>query len=134
MPTYEDVLSLAKRLPGDDRARLLVALSAMVATSPTDGLDAVEVAGTNELITAEEIAESEAALQEYRAGRDPGINAAALKHKTIALQQCPDDPIEAFIGAFSSNTPDWVDRHDHYLGQAFASSMDSLEPNQDEDR
>ena len=43
----------------------------------------------------------------------------AIHWLTIALQQCHDDPIEAFIGAFSSNTPDWVDRHDHYLGQTF---------------
>ena len=29
-----------------------------------------------------------------------------------------DDPVENFIGALPSNTPDWPDRHDQYLGQA----------------
>jgi hypothetical protein len=35
-----------------------------------------------------------------------------------AVQQFADHPIEEFIGAFSSNIPDWADRHDQYLGQA----------------
>ncbi|QZZ22173.1 hypothetical protein J5X98_07215 [Leptothermofonsia sichuanensis E412] len=74
MPAYEEVLSLAKRLPLQDQARLLEALSAIV-------LHSVEVEGTEETISAEEILESEAALQDYWAGRDSGVTAKALKRK-----------------------------------------------------
>ncbi len=35
-----------------------------------------------------------------------------------AIQQFADDPVEKFISAISSTTPDWVDQHDRYLGQA----------------
>ncbi len=35
-----------------------------------------------------------------------------------AIQQFTDDPVEQFIGAISSTTPDWVEQHDRYLGQA----------------
>jgi len=74
MPTYEEVLNLAKRLPLTDQARLLKDLSVSL-------LHPVEVEGTDEIISAEEISESEAALQEYWAGRDPGMTSAALKQK-----------------------------------------------------
>lgn len=74
MPTYEEVLNLAKRLPLTDQARLLEALAMRLPTS-------IAVEETDEAISTEELAESEAALQEYRAGRDPGISAAALKQK-----------------------------------------------------
>ncbi|MBW4520217.1 MAG: hypothetical protein KME16_11020 [Scytolyngbya sp. HA4215-MV1] len=74
MPTYEEVLSLAKRLPLADQARLLEALSVSLP-------QAVRVEGTDEVIAAEEISASEAALQEYWAGRDRGITAAGLKQR-----------------------------------------------------
>jgi hypothetical protein len=74
MPTYEEVLNLAKCLPLTDQARLLEALS-------TSLPHPVEVEGTDEMISAEEIFESEAALQEYWAGRDSGMTSAALKQK-----------------------------------------------------
>ena len=35
--------------------------------------------GTDEVISAEEIAESEAALQDYRTGQDSGVTSTALK-------------------------------------------------------
>ncbi len=81
MPTYEEVLSLAKRLSRDDRARLLTALAAMMANPPSSELQAVVVEGTDEVVSAAEIAESEAALQDYYAGRDRGITATALKQQ-----------------------------------------------------
>lgn len=56
MPTYEEVLDLAKRLPLADQARLLEALAVSLPHP-------VEVEGTDEIISAEEISESEAALQ-----------------------------------------------------------------------
>ena len=34
-----------------------------------------------------------------------------------AIQHAINDPVEPFIGAFSSNIPDWADQHDKYLGQ-----------------
>jgi hypothetical protein len=74
MPTYEEVLNLAKRLPLTDQARLLEALSVSLPQP-------VEVEGTDEIIAAAEIAESEAALQEYWAGRDRGMTSADLKQK-----------------------------------------------------
>jgi hypothetical protein len=33
-------------------------------------------------------------------------------------QTQPADPLNAFIGAFSSEIPDWTSRHDEYLGAA----------------
>lgn len=74
MPTYEEVLDLAKRLPLMDQSRLLEALSISLSHP-------IEVEGTDEVISAQEIAESEAALREYRAGRDTGMTSAALKQK-----------------------------------------------------
>jgi len=74
MPTYEEVLNLAKRLPLTDQARLLEALSVSLPHS-------VEVEGTDEIISAVEISESDAALQDYWAGRDPGLTSTALKQK-----------------------------------------------------
>ncbi len=78
MPTYEEVLNLATRLPLTDQARLLKALSANLPHS-------VEVTGTDELVSAEEIFESEAALQDYWAGRDKGMTATALKQKLFCV-------------------------------------------------
>ncbi|MBD2325389.1 hypothetical protein [Alkalinema sp. FACHB-956] len=74
MPTYEEVFNLAKSLPLVDQARLMKALSAQFS-------DFVEVDETEELVSAAELAESEAALQDYWAGRDPGITAVDLKRK-----------------------------------------------------
>ena len=74
MLTYEEVLNLAKCLTLTDQARLLEALSVSLA-------HLVEVEGTDEIISAAEISESEAALQEYWAGRDSGMTSAALKQK-----------------------------------------------------
>jgi hypothetical protein len=77
MPTYEEVLDLAQRLPLTDQARLLKALSVSLPHP-------VEVEGSDEIISAAEIAESEAALQEYWAGRDSGMTSAALKQIQVA--------------------------------------------------
>jgi hypothetical protein len=40
-----------------------------------------------------------------------------------AIQKAIDDPVENFIGAFSSNIPDWADQHDRYLGLALMEQM-----------
>jgi hypothetical protein len=41
------------------------------------------------------------AVQLLKAATDPGVS----------------DPLEPFIGAFSSQGSDWADRHDDYLGK-----------------
>jgi hypothetical protein len=73
MPTYEEILNLAKSLSDNDRVRLLEDLGALVGS--------VRVEGTDETIPALEIAESQAALEDYRRGLDTGISANALKQK-----------------------------------------------------
>jgi hypothetical protein len=74
MTTYEEVLSLAKRLSSTEQIRLLQDLSISLPRS-------VQVEGTDEMISEEEISESEAALQDYWAGRDSGMTSAVLKQK-----------------------------------------------------
>ncbi|HAA28213.1 MAG TPA: hypothetical protein DCE56_11720 [Cyanobacteria bacterium UBA8553] len=74
MPTYEEVLSLVQRLTLADRFRLLEALTELVGIP-------VEVEGDDEIIPSEEIAESEAAWQDYLAGRDSGLSSEELKLK-----------------------------------------------------
>ena len=48
-------------------------------------------------------------------GRTPEQMAAQLV--TERVRQLADDPVEKFIGAFSSNTSDWADDHDKYVGE-----------------
>jgi hypothetical protein len=79
MPTYEEVLNLAKRLPLTDQVRLLADLAVRFP-------DPVEVEGTDEIISTAEISASDAALQAYWAGQDPGITSAALKQHLFGGQ------------------------------------------------
>lgn len=81
MPTYEEVLNLAQRLPLDDQSRLLNALQTIVDQG-------VEVEGTDERVSLEELAESEIAWQSYRSGEDRGISAQELKRQLLG------DPLE----------------------------------------
>lgn len=81
MPTYEEVLSLAQRLPLPDQMRLREALAAVPVPNVSVPSAAVEVEGTDETIPIEEILESDAALQDYRAGRDAGMTPDALKQR-----------------------------------------------------
>ncbi len=74
MPIYEEVLSLVQRLTPADQIRLLEALTALIDV-------AVEVEDDDEVIPPEEIAESEAAWQDYLAGGDPGVSSQELKLK-----------------------------------------------------
>lgn len=74
MSRYQEVLTQVKNLTLTDKLRLLEDLKALVSLP-------VEVEGDDELISVEEIAESEAALQDYLAGRDPGISSKELKRK-----------------------------------------------------
>lgn len=75
MPTYNEVLNQALSLTLAEQLRLLEDLTAMVRLP-------VQVEGDeNEIVPAEEIAQSEAAWQDYLAGRDRGISSKALKLK-----------------------------------------------------
>lgn len=65
MSTYNEVLNQVQSLPPKDQMRLLDELKKIV-------YHPVEVEGDDEVISPEEIAESEAALQDYLAGRDHG--------------------------------------------------------------
>ncbi|HWM91355.1 MAG TPA: hypothetical protein VN493_11360 [Thermoanaerobaculia bacterium] len=49
------------------------------------------------------------------AGQEP--ESLAVQLLTTATQRDADDPVEAFIGAFSSQGSDWADQHDAYLGR-----------------
>lgn len=37
------------------------------------------------------------------------------------------DPLDAFIGAFKSDKPDWTSRHDEYLGDTLLEKHDKPE-------
>jgi hypothetical protein len=73
-PTYDEVFDLAQQLKPDDQVQLLQALSQII-------YQPVAVIESDELISSEEIAESEIALQDYFAGRDRGISSKELKQQ-----------------------------------------------------
>lgn len=41
----------------------------------------------------------------------------------LALRHALNDPLEEFIGAFKTETPDWADAHDEYLGRALSKEL-----------
>lgn len=47
----------------------------------------------------------------------------AVEWLATAVQNATDDPVENFIGAFSSNIPDWTDQHDKYIGQSLMEQI-----------
>ena len=53
--------------------------------------------------------------------------ALATQWVITATRHFANDPLEQFIGAFSSNSLDWADRHDEYLGQAVMETMHRAE-------
>jgi hypothetical protein len=74
MSSYQEVLGLAQRLSPNEQIQLVEALTRLIHQP-------VEVEGSDELISTEEIAESEAALQNYWAGIDRGVPSAELKQR-----------------------------------------------------
>jgi hypothetical protein len=50
--------------------------------------------------------------------------AVAVQLLATATQHRVDDPLEQFIGAFSSQIADWAEQHDAYVGKAVKDSMD----------
>lgn len=49
-------------------------------------------------------------------GQMPEVLAA--QWLSLVSRHLNDDPLEKFIGAFKSNTSDWADNHDKYIGQS----------------
>ncbi len=49
----------------------------------------------------------------------------AIQWLATAVQNVVDDPVEEFIGAFSSAIPDWPEEHDRLIGQALIRKMDN---------
>ena len=74
MSTYNEVLNQVQSLTISEQLRLLKELKKIEHQG-------VEVEGDLEVIPAEEIAESEAAWQDYLAGRDRGISSKELIQK-----------------------------------------------------
>ncbi|WP_204106346.1 MULTISPECIES: hypothetical protein [Spirulina sp. CCY15215] len=74
MTTYTEVLHQVQTLSLIEQIRLFEELKAIVPTP-------VEVEGTDEVISPEEIAISDAAWQDYISGRDRGISSKELKRK-----------------------------------------------------
>lgn len=48
----------------------------------------------------------------------------AVEWLETAQKQLAEDPLDRFIGAFSTNIPDWADDHDKYLAGGRASPND----------
>ena len=74
MSTYDKVLNQVQSLPLSDQIQLLEELKNIVHQP-------VEVNGDDEVIPVEEIAESEAAWQDYLAWQDSGLYSKELKFK-----------------------------------------------------
>ena len=74
MTTYYEILSQIQNLPLTDKLRLLEDLKTII--KPT-----VAPKDDDEIIPVEELAESQAAWQDYLSGRDTGITSTELKYK-----------------------------------------------------
>ncbi|MFN9673124.1 MAG: hypothetical protein ACK552_11325 [Microcystis sp.] len=74
MTTYYEILSQIENLPLTDKLRLLEDLKTII--KPT-----VAPKDDDEIIPVEELAESQAAWQDYLSGRDTGITSTELKYK-----------------------------------------------------
>ncbi len=76
MPTYNEVLTQVQNLTIIDQLRLLKDLNKIVKVGG-------EVEGDDEIIPFDEIEASEAAWQDYLAGKDRGISSQELKLKRL---------------------------------------------------
>lgn len=47
----------------------------------------------------------------------------AIERLTAESQRLADDPFEKFIGAISSDIPDWADNHDYYIGRSLMEDI-----------
>ena len=62
-----------------------------------------------------------------QSGQSP--EALVAQWVSLAVQQQTDDPLEQFIGALRGPGSDWAERHDQFLGQAVADTMQTTAPN-----
>ena len=51
----------------------------------------------------------------------------AVEWLVATINRLVYDPLEEFIGAFSSTVPNWADDHDHYMGRSILETMHSKE-------
>jgi len=59
--------------------------------------------------------------------------ALAIQWLANAARNLAVDPLERFIGAFSSNVSDWADEHDKYIGKSIMETMRRVEPKDNSD-
>ncbi len=130
MSTYNQILDEVKSLTLTDQRRLLEELKKIVARG-------VEVEGDDEVIPAEEIAQSEAAWEDYLAKSDRGISSKELKAKLYAIeiqgeaivlrpvtsqivsekqQRAPEIAVDPLIGLFAGS-PDLATKSEEILQQ-----------------
>lgn len=53
--------------------------------------------------------------------------ALAVEWLVATINRLVYDPLEEFIGAFSSSVPHWADDHDQYIGKSIMETMHSKE-------
>ncbi len=53
--------------------------------------------------------------------------ALAAEWLVATVNRLAYDPLEEFIGAFSSDVSDWADDHDQYLGKSLMETMHNVE-------
>ncbi|HEY0070727.1 MAG TPA: hypothetical protein VGE04_12245 [Chloroflexia bacterium] len=49
----------------------------------------------------------------------------AIQWLAKASQDFADDPLDKYIGAFTSGVPDWADKHDEYIGASLMDTHDN---------
>lgn len=59
-----------------------------------------------------------------RTAEQLGQSPEAIASQWIVNQHQASDPLDAFIGAFRSEIPDWTSQHDEYLGDTFLETRD----------
>jgi hypothetical protein len=50
------------------------------------------------------------------------LEALAVEWLVLGMHTVIHDPLEEFIGSFTSDLPDWTEKHDEYLGQILMHS------------
>lgn len=64
-----------------------------------------------------------------RLERKNGKRRVTTRKRSLPVGKLSADPLEQFIGAFNSHVSDWVERHDHYLGENFLKKLQSIPKN-----
>lgn len=56
--------------------------------------------------------------------------ALAVEWLLAAINRLVNDPLEEFIGAFSSSVPNWADDHDQHIGKSIMETMHNQASNE----